>query len=736
MIGIRVNNKPLDLFGDETITLNSRVKDINDISKVLTDYTYSFTVPASNNNNEIFSHYYRAAVLGEDFRFKQRASITLDGIPYRDGFIQLLDIKMKMNKPESYQITFLGTAIALATEFGKDTLKDLNWDDFNGELTAVKISDGIRTGGSLFSDRMIVPLIQREFDTPLEKWTSDVLAAGVDYTKFFPAVRVDDIFNRIQAHYGFTFQGTFLSSTAITQLYYWFSNTFDPDANSVITTPFGVLLDWPNEAGNVQRFIGSDIVINAANSERYVQVIYTITPTNLTIPYKVTRESISNGGNSGFEYTNTTGVFTITEQFDNANDDIGSIRLYISTDALNTFTWEATVNQRRNTGQAWAYDADADGGATIDDFTKSFIWRVPEIPVVDFVTNIVKMFNLVVIYIDDVNFYLDTYDNYLQSGVIKDLTRYIDISEHTVQVGKIPSSINFKYEDPKAAGNKEFKGLTGIGYGDADISTGGLGDEIAMDVTFENLLWDRLEGNSVHQVAFACDSKGTRTDGHHLLYWGQDMAGANIVVTGQPAITSYKMCGTFSPATSTAVHSLNFDSELNPYTALDEQASLYSGYYKNFLNAQLNRQQRLYRFSAVMSPREIAELKLNDVIKLHDAYFTIDNITANLLTRRTDFELKNLIREEAPPATLIDTEPPTKVTLFEIPRGLKWTPAKDNVAVKGYEIWYNSSGNTYTLYMDAGNTLTMRVKGGKYKVRAYDTSMNYGNFSNIIQVNP
>ena len=50
---IYLNSERLELFKDETVELNSSVQNINDISKTFTDYSQSFTVPASDDNNKI-----------------------------------------------------------------------------------------------------------------------------------------------------------------------------------------------------------------------------------------------------------------------------------------------------------------------------------------------------------------------------------------------------------------------------------------------------------------------------------------------------------------------------------------------------------------------------------------------------------------------------------------------------------------------------------------------------------
>jgi len=49
----------LDLFDDEKINISSSIQNIQDISKVYTDFSQSFTVPASDNNNKIFEYFYQ-----------------------------------------------------------------------------------------------------------------------------------------------------------------------------------------------------------------------------------------------------------------------------------------------------------------------------------------------------------------------------------------------------------------------------------------------------------------------------------------------------------------------------------------------------------------------------------------------------------------------------------------------------------------------------------------------------
>ena len=53
-----IEGKEVEMFKDESITLTQNITDVKKIDAVLTDYSRSFTVPASKNNNKIFKHFY------------------------------------------------------------------------------------------------------------------------------------------------------------------------------------------------------------------------------------------------------------------------------------------------------------------------------------------------------------------------------------------------------------------------------------------------------------------------------------------------------------------------------------------------------------------------------------------------------------------------------------------------------------------------------------------------------
>ena len=54
-----------------------------------TDFTRTFNVPASKNNNKIFKHFHRFNIVGFDARKKVDAEIYMNYKPFKDGKIKL-----------------------------------------------------------------------------------------------------------------------------------------------------------------------------------------------------------------------------------------------------------------------------------------------------------------------------------------------------------------------------------------------------------------------------------------------------------------------------------------------------------------------------------------------------------------------------------------------------------------------------------------------------------------------
>jgi hypothetical protein len=64
----------VEMFNDEKVSVTSSIQNYSDIGKLFTDYSQSFTIPASPTNNAIFSHWYESDVNdGYDARIRYNA---------------------------------------------------------------------------------------------------------------------------------------------------------------------------------------------------------------------------------------------------------------------------------------------------------------------------------------------------------------------------------------------------------------------------------------------------------------------------------------------------------------------------------------------------------------------------------------------------------------------------------------------------------------------------------------
>ena len=121
-----IGTERVDLFKDETVSLTQTIKNVKDLKKVFTEFTQTFSVPASSVNNKIFKHYYNFDISnGFDARKKQAARIELNDLPFKDGKIALQGVELKNNLAHTYKITFFGNTVDLKDILGDSELASL-----------------------------------------------------------------------------------------------------------------------------------------------------------------------------------------------------------------------------------------------------------------------------------------------------------------------------------------------------------------------------------------------------------------------------------------------------------------------------------------------------------------------------------------------------------------------------------------------------------------------------------
>ena len=98
-VQVYIEGQRLDLFNDEQISVTSKQQDIQDISKVFTDFSQSFSVPSTPSNDAIFQHFYQNDVDSTiDHNIRRSAFIEIDLTTFRTGTISLEKAEIKDNQ--------------------------------------------------------------------------------------------------------------------------------------------------------------------------------------------------------------------------------------------------------------------------------------------------------------------------------------------------------------------------------------------------------------------------------------------------------------------------------------------------------------------------------------------------------------------------------------------------------------------------------------------------------------
>ena len=129
-IQLYIEGQRVDLFDDESVVLTQTIQNVKDVQKVFTDYSKTFTLPATKENNKIFKHYYNNSITnGFDGRSRVSATLELNHLKFKKGKIKLEGVDLKNNVPSSYKVRFTGNTVTLKDLLGEDklgALTDLN----------------------------------------------------------------------------------------------------------------------------------------------------------------------------------------------------------------------------------------------------------------------------------------------------------------------------------------------------------------------------------------------------------------------------------------------------------------------------------------------------------------------------------------------------------------------------------------------------------------------------------
>lgn len=665
------NYQRTDLFNDETISITQVIQDVKDISLIFTNFTKTFTIPATDENNRLFKHYYNYDIDGGfDARIKIDAYIEIDSNRFNSGKVKLEGVEMKNNQPYAYKITYYGDTVNLKDLIGEDKLNALDLSSYNLTYNSEKVKTKLQADPS--TTDVVAPFIShtnRYYFDSSSPHTEDARNLyyqsgathehGLLWNDLKYAIRVDAIIQQIGAHYGLTFSDDFFNSSNLDyyNLFMWLHRS----KGAVQGAEGGIL---PPELIDNLANVGSPVngsIVNSNTLEVYYNNYLAFfssvyIQTSSTTPYKF---SVLRNGALFFQSDELTGTQTISfpNDFDPANytffiqsqtpitiDSIDLSMVYIVGGGFFTEIFSAGMFN------------------TNSDFIFNISQQIPEIKVLDFLSGIFKMFNLTA-YFENGIVVVKTLNDFYATANVYDITQYIKVDSNSVNVALPFKQIEFGYEDTKTllalkhSQQFNYDWAKEI-YNELPEIEGGI---YKVTLPFSHFKYERLfdlkPPTTVTDIQWgysATDNFNAAT-GNYEAALGKPLLFYPILVTGvenmsfRPStstheqITSYIAPSnslSFDPGDTSA--NINFKAEINEWTFTNNFTdTLFLKYYQDYIMQVFNPKNRLTKIKAILPLSVLLNFQLNDRFKIADRLFRINKITTNLTNGESDMELLN-----------------------------------------------------------------------------------------------
>lgn len=641
----------LELFNDEKIILNASVQNIADISKVFSDYSQSFVVPASTINNKILEHWYESDVNPlQDNRIRRKARIEIDHIPFRTGNIQLEKANIKNKRPESYTLQFFGDLVSLKDNLGEASLNTLDLSSYSFEYNLTNVSDLISFD---FDQNVAFPLISsKNLWTYDDGGTYDIHdpAKAMYFTELFPAIKVKELFNRIQSQYNITFNSNFFNNQRFTKLWLWLKNQeikLNGNIPYIDASTNQQLIDVTSNT-NSGIYIASSSTIHIESNENEftplaVNFVASVSSTSSSSTYfilvyknDILLKTIQGSGNNSYQIS-----YYSAADWTNINDNY---KLYLKSSIPMTMDIELDVRYSYPTGTNHNY---ANYSATLIP-NLNLNQLIPDIKITDFLVGILKQFNLTCVPLSETEYQIEPLDSWYKLGEIYDITNYVDVESIDIERTSLYKAINLTHQKSESFINRQF--TAGFGYEYGDIKQGFVfdGGEFTIDLPFENIRFIKFEASRI-AAGYCLNTSYNDYVPKPILLYNYELQSSSVdfyLTDGSTTnnLYSYLPFGQDLKYGSYDL-TLNFNTEYSELLSKNILITSYSMYYESYINNLYSVKNRIVTVKANIPLSILSKLKLNDRLIIKDKRYIINDYQADLTSGDVQFKLLLDFRE-------------------------------------------------------------------------------------------
>jgi hypothetical protein len=633
---IYIDNQKVDLHDGESIEFNVSAQNVGDISKVYGDYSQSFTLPATQRNNKIFKHYYEPDIVnGFNANTRLNAFIQINSFLYRSGLVELEGVQMQDGRPKTYTVSFYGNNTSLKDKIGEDKLADLDLTAYDHPYSDYNIKTGATGGYATGTNSSVIyPLISSDDDWYYNSNTNNHASNNIAYHtandvhgiegfQLKPALRISKIIDAIEAKYAVTFNSTFFGTNKFTDLFMHL-NAKEGYIFSDIGTDYTEIASYTVPAGLSSLNLNYSVDFGTLA----YQIIFTI---NGQVFSTTTAFSNLNYETVFFDRTDEGDVIQINLRGVNGRfTQIDGFDWYWR-DMFVTIETLQTIGTRSHTPQLTIADV------------------MPEMKVIDFFTGLISMFNLIVNPVSVDTYEIEPLDGWYAQGNTHDLTRHVKSSSHKMSKLALHNRIEMAYEEPECILGSRFLLNNGVSYGDLRTDFNFDGEELKVEVPFENILFESLtdeqNGSLTNVLVAKCfDREFSPVANKPILFYKS----STIDITDNPisyvnsylshsSVTSIWHCQSIH----TSGFSINFGAEIDPLALDTELNGLYKTYYEDYITDLYNSSRRLWNYEAILPLSVILTINSNDLITIWNRNYKINSMKVDLTTGSANLELLN-----------------------------------------------------------------------------------------------
>jgi hypothetical protein len=683
----------VDLFDDESISLTQTIKNAQDVSKIFTDFSKSFTIPASKTNSKLFKHYEKFIIdNGFDARKRVDARIEINSIPFKYGRVRLDGVELKDGAANAYKITFFGNTIKLKDSIGEEKLSALDLSIHNKVYGQAEVKTALTADPT--SADVVVPLITHSqrltYGSGTGVNTGDLKPGGnygVLWSQLKYAIRIDAIVQAIADKYGFTYSSdSFFKNTNLPyyRLFMWLHRKKGDIGSEILDTPDFQLISGFNGNTDPSEFVWR----NAAGSQIILEDLTDLTTFDLTISnpsgtnYAV---SIRRDGVERIIRQNITDTSLNIDVLAEAREG-SDYEVFLSANAATsfTFTWTA-VSEGELGPQQELFSVTLNAG-TNPDFNISE--QIPEMKVIDFLSALFKMFNLVAT-IDENNVVtVKTLDDYYDEGETRDITKYTKNDSGSVDSATPYAEIKLKYKDTETILAKQFDQLKNREWGsdtyntDDNLKEGGT---FSLEIPFSHLQFERLNdlstGNDTNVMyGYYVDDNQDPYLGAPLVFYPilnplgsypisyvtTTDADGNFTATETISTSVIVPSNTVTIGQFIDIDNIHFFPEANEYYPnLAPYKTLFYNYHWNYIASLFNFRKRMTKLRANLPVNFLINYSLADTLLYKGLSYRINSINTDLTTGDSSLELLNVVSVAKPtyegPTSSTTTVQPTTI---------------------------------------------------------------------------